>query len=280
MTNIADREILFSDSRGMSIPWCFATDILEGHVIEGLKAFQHLKAICERHEKWQEAAKEEGYWDAWHDVLNSVVVKDDKEHVYSLEQDGDVFLVPHDKHIQWVPDDEELSDNLLDEMYREMLDSCYEDVNVCNTYTYTTSRVLKEVDPTTYRCGYADWLDSELENKALTEHGGKYYDGELKIPENFFEFMEDMDEYEGHFEWKKVTPAIDYEKGITEIEFEPPTDATVYGRALHTYVFEELMDQHHGHLGYRNREPTEKEWKILHSLGYTDIPAHQTMGDH
>ena len=220
MTNIADRELLFSDTRGTSIPWCFATDILEGSVIEGLKQFQRLKAICERHEKWQEAAKEEGYWDAWHDVLNSVVVKDDKGHVYRLEQDGDVFLVPHEKHIQWVPDDEELSDYLLYEMYREMIYSCFVDVNVCNTYTYTTSRVLKEVDPTAYRCGYADWLDSEITNKALTEHGGKYYDGELKIPENFFEYMESEGDYEGHFEWKEVKPPFDVKVFDVEIEFE------------------------------------------------------------
>ena len=249
MTNIADREILFSDTRGTSIPWCFATDILEGYVIEGLKQFQHLKAICERHEKWQEAAKEEGYWDAWHDVLNSVVVKDDKGHVYYLEQDGDVFLVPHDKHIQWVPDAEELSDGTLDEMYSEMLDSCFEDVNICNVHTYSTSYVLKNVDPTAYRCGYVDWLDSELENKALTEHGGKYYDGDVKIPENFFEFVEDMDEYEGHFEWKEVKPPFDVKVFDVGIEFEP-TNATVYGRAFHADVFE------------------------------SDIPAHQTMGDH
>jgi hypothetical protein len=249
MTNIADREILFSDTRGISIPWCFATDILEGCVIEGLKAFQHLKAICERHEKWQEAAKEEGYWDAWHDVLNSVVVKDDKEHAYSLEQDGDVFLVPHDKHIQWVPDEEELSDNLLDEMYREMLDSCYEEIEICGN-KYCVSRTLKEVAPTEYRCGYADWLDSEITNKALTEHGDKYYDGDVKIPENFSEYMEDPDEYEGHFEWKEVKPPFDVKVFDVEIEFEPPTDATVYGRAFHADVFE------------------------------SDIPAHQTMGDH
>lgn len=219
MTNIADRELLFSDTRGTSIPWCFATDILEGYVIEGLEQFQRLKAICESHEKWQEAAKEEGYWDAWHDVLMNVVVKDDKGHVYYLGQDGDVFLVPHYKHIVWVPDAEELSDRTLDEMYREMLDSCYEEVEICGN-KYCVSRVLKEVDPTAYRCGFSDWLNSEISEKIITEHGGKYYDGELKIPEDFSELLEDMDEYEGHFEWKKVTPPFDVTVFDAEIEFE------------------------------------------------------------
>jgi hypothetical protein len=202
VANIADRVILFSDARGTSIPWCFATEVLEGYVVEGLEAFQRLQALCARHDKWEEAAEEERYWDAWHDVLMNVVLKDDKGHVYHLDQDGDVFLVPHSDHVQWVPDDEELSDGTLDDMYKEMLDSCFQDVNVCNVYTYNTSYVLKTVDPTAYRCGYHDWLDSEVSYKTLTKHGGKYYDDELKIPENFFEYMEDPDGYEGHFEWK------------------------------------------------------------------------------
>jgi hypothetical protein len=162
--------------------------------------------------------EEEDHDDEWIRLLeNARLIIEGKE--YTLWQDGDVRAFPCDKHIQWVPDAEELSDNLLDEMYREMLDSCYEEVEICGN-KYAVSRALGEVDPTAYRCGYADWLDSELENKALTEHGGKYYDGELKIPENFFEFMEDPDEYEGHFKWKKVTPPFDVKVFDAEIEFE------------------------------------------------------------
>lgn len=217
---IADREILFSDTRGLSIPWCFADEILETSIIEGKKEYEHLKAVCAPCKHWQEAASKEGYWDAWHDVLMNVVLKDDKGCVYTLEQDGDVFLVPHDKHIVWMPEAEELSDTLLDVMYKEMLNYCYEKVEICGN-KYPVSRALEEVDPTAYRCGYSDWLDSEIRNKSITEHDGKYYEGEIKIPESFSAYMEDMDEYEGHFEWKAVTlPAIDYEKGITEIEFE------------------------------------------------------------
>ena len=219
MINIANSKILFSDIRGISIPWCFANDIFKSSIVEGLEQFQHLKAMCERHDKWQEAVEEEGYWDAWHDVVSSVVLKDDRGHVYCLAQDGDVFLLPHDKHITWVPDEEELSDNLLDEMYKKMLDSCYGQIEICGN-KYAVSRVLEEVDPTAYRCGYADWLDSEISGKNITEHGGKYYDGDVKIPEDFFEYIADMDEYGGHFEWKEVPAAMDYEKGLTEIEFE------------------------------------------------------------
>ena len=141
MANTANSEILFSAARGTSIPWCFGTDILEAYVIEGKEAFQRLKAICERHATWQEAADEEGYWGAWHDVLMGVALRSDKGYVYRLEQDGDVFLVPHEEHITWVSDDEELSDNLP--------------------------------------------------------------------PENYSGYMEDPDEYKGHFEWKKGNASFD-----------------------------------------------------------------------
>lgn len=45
------------------------------------------------------------------------------------------------------------------EAYDEFLDSTGE-VEI-GTLTYSASRVLKEVDPTAYRVGLADFLDSE-----------------------------------------------------------------------------------------------------------------------
>jgi hypothetical protein len=43
--------------------------------------------------------------------------------------------------------------------YDEMLDECYGETKIAG-YSYQTSRVLKEVDPTAYRCGFFNWLDS------------------------------------------------------------------------------------------------------------------------
>lgn len=40
--------------------------------------------------------------------------------------------------------------------YNEWLDELYGVVNI-GGYIYETSHALKEVDPTTYRCGYADY---------------------------------------------------------------------------------------------------------------------------
>ena len=61
------------------------------------------------------------------------------------------------------------------ELYDEMLDECYEDVKICGMI-YTTSRALKGVDPTAYRCGFNDFT-SQLEE----DH--KYVEG-ITYPPN------------------------------------------------------------------------------------------------
>ena len=202
MANIANSEILFSDTIGISIPWCFATDILEGHVIEGKAAFQHLRSICERHDKWQEAAEAEGYWGAWHDVLDNVVLRGDKGHVYRLDQDGDVWLIPCSKHVRWVPDDDcEIDDEDLDDDFCSHLN----DVNPAVTLLgvkYDFSHVLFRVDEVAYDCEFSSWLHNELTDKQLVEIDGKYYRVSAKEPEEYTDYWFAQDEHEGHYEWK------------------------------------------------------------------------------
>ncbi len=43
--------------------------------------------------------------------------------------------------------------------YNDMLDDVYGEVSICGM-TYQSSRALKELDPTAYDCGKADWEDS------------------------------------------------------------------------------------------------------------------------
>jgi len=38
-----------------------------------------------------------------------------------------------------------------------------------------TSRVLQEIDPVAYRCGFVDWLDSEITAGIFIEQDDKYY---------------------------------------------------------------------------------------------------------
>ena len=44
--------------------------------------------------------------------------------------------------------------------YRDMLDEVFGDVNVAGM-EMQTSRVLEEMDPIAFRCGFADWADAE-----------------------------------------------------------------------------------------------------------------------
>lgn len=52
--------------------------------------------------------------------------------------------------------------------YDDMLDEIYGEVDVCGV-SYSASRTLKEVDPTAYRCGYVDWLGTEIQDGVLWE---------------------------------------------------------------------------------------------------------------
>lgn len=67
-----------------------------------------------------------------------------------------------------------LSDYDLDQRYQDFLDEVYGTVKI-GGYEYSTSSALREVDPVAYRCGFSDWLDSELENEMLFELDGDYY---------------------------------------------------------------------------------------------------------
>ena len=46
------------------------------------------------------------------------------------------------------------------EQYDEMLDECYGEIKL-GGLTFSSSRVLKKMDPVAYRCWFNDWADSE-----------------------------------------------------------------------------------------------------------------------
>lgn len=56
---------------------------------------------------------------------------------------------------------EELAEWELQERYDNMLDEVYGTLTVAGM-EYETSLILAELDPIAYRCGFNDWLDSEL----------------------------------------------------------------------------------------------------------------------
>jgi hypothetical protein len=61
----------------------------------------------------------------------------------------------------------ELDDTDLHEYYDDMLNETYGEIDLgCS---YSASETLKAVDPIAYRCGFSDWLDSELGERIFEE---------------------------------------------------------------------------------------------------------------
>lgn len=72
----------------------------------------------------------------------------------------------------------QLSDYQLEEMFDDMLDECYNEVEIYG-WKYLPSRVLRGVDPIVYRCGFSDWLDWQLTDGLLFKHSdGSIHDKE------------------------------------------------------------------------------------------------------
>ena len=56
----------------------------------------------------------------------------------------------------------------LESVYGDLLDEVY-GVVVIAGIEYDTSAALRDVDPTAFRCGFLDWLDSEIRDGVYFE---------------------------------------------------------------------------------------------------------------
>ncbi len=61
-----------------------------------------------------------------------------------------------------------------EDLFEEVLDECYPEVTV-GCCTFSPSQVMKELDPTCFRIGAQENLDSLAEDDQLYETGGQYY---------------------------------------------------------------------------------------------------------
>ncbi len=61
-----------------------------------------------------------------------------------------------------------------EDLFEEILDECYPEVTV-GCCTFSPSAVMKELDPTAFRIGAQENLDSLAEDSQLYETGGEYY---------------------------------------------------------------------------------------------------------
>ena len=74
-----------------------------------------------------------------------------------------------------IPQGNLIFEHHLESRYNDFLDDLYGEISIAGL-KYSTSDAQKQIDPTAYRCGFNDWLDSELENEYIFEHDGEYYD--------------------------------------------------------------------------------------------------------
>ena len=83
-------------------------------------------------------------------------------------------------------------ESTLDQEYRDFIDE-FNEVKIMGM-SYCASRVLEELDPTAYRCGFNDWLDSE----EWDEFEGDYMkrDDIEKVTEEYEEYCEESQEEE------------------------------------------------------------------------------------
>lgn len=83
-------------------------------------------------------------------------------------------------------------ESTLDQEYRDFIDE-FNEVKIMGM-SYCASRVLEELDPTAYRCGFNDWLDSE----EWDEFEGDYMkrDDIEKVTEEHEEYLEELENEE------------------------------------------------------------------------------------
>ena len=63
----------------------------------------------------------------------------------------------------------------MESRYHDMLSEVYGTVNVCGL-EYDSADLLKDCDPTAYRCGFADYVSGEMGETVEEGPDGEYYD--------------------------------------------------------------------------------------------------------
>lgn len=82
----------------------------------------------------------------------------------------------------------------VDQSYDDMLDDVYPMVEVCGA-SYFPSSTLKELDPTAYRCGRSDYMDSNFYQNEdyISFDGGDTYYSTSKVES----LIEELEQEEG-----------------------------------------------------------------------------------
>lgn len=64
----------------------------------------------------------------------------------------------------------------VEERFEDMLNECYPEIEIIGL-KYQAGSALKVLDPVAFRCGHADFIDSEVSNEVITDEiDGEHYD--------------------------------------------------------------------------------------------------------
>lgn len=199
----AESMLAVADVHGIHIPQIFVHRYME-HLNEEVKGLANYIRNNEDND------------DEWEKLIQDATVTIEGK-VYSIWQDGDVHLFPLAKNVKWVPDEDDLISD-IDKRYSEWIDTTYGEVRVCG-HEYQSSRVLKEVDETAYRCAFNDWIDAEVRDGVIFEYNDSYSYEDISEP-NLVEFFMGDAENKGWYVWKEPERTTDYFKADWTIEFE------------------------------------------------------------
>lgn len=78
-------------------------------------------------------------------------------------------LIDQQKDVQRQLDNWEVDSDDLTDDYDNMLDECYGTVEVCGM-TFDSRRILQELDPTAYHCGFIDFIDGLEKDPQSNRH--------------------------------------------------------------------------------------------------------------
>lgn len=209
---IAERMLVASDVHGVHIPKVVISNW--GAQMSNVSKEDRATLLAD-HEA-------ENYDDVWDDVLKKAkvtIIERGKKYVYTLHQDGSVWLVPDKSCVEWKPDGGVILDsNALHDMFDETLNEANGLVNI-GSREYEPSTVLKSVDQVAYRESYNDWLDGEVADDNLYEYNDEYSDEDIEEPEDYYEAMMDgCDGLNGRYEWKTLHLTYDDDRLIPSHE--------------------------------------------------------------
>jgi predicted nucleotide-binding protein (sugar kinase/HSP70/actin superfamily) len=89
----------------------------------------------------------------------------------------------------------EVSEREIEEMYKEMLDDCYPEIDICG-YKYSPSNALESVDPVAFNCGLNDYTSSDFVEVIMGKEVKYYTTSDYDDAVEMFEDQEEEEEEE------------------------------------------------------------------------------------